>query len=99
MKESLNYGGIKFISELKIPIEYKGLALEADLRLDFWVENILPVEIKAVEYILPVHEAQIITYLKLLEKPEGLLINFNVTNIFYEGQKTYVNELFQNLED
>lgn len=51
------------------------------------VENILPVEIKAVEHILPVHEAQIITYLKLLEKPEGLLINFNVTNIFYEGQK------------
>jgi hypothetical protein len=79
--------------------EFQGLALEADLRLDFLVENILPVEIKAVEHILPVHEAQIISYLKLLEKPEGLLINFNVTNIFYEGQKTYVNELYRNLED
>lgn len=99
LEKEFELRGIKFISELKIPIEYKGLTLEADLRLDFLVENILPVEIKAVEHILPVHEAQIITYLKLLEKPEGLLINFNVTNIFYEGQKTYVNEFFQNLED
>ena len=87
------------MSEFKIPIEYKGLELEADLRLDFLVENILPVEIKAVEYILPVHEAQIITYLKLLEKPEGLLINFNVTNIYKEGQKTYVNELYRELKE
>jgi len=99
LEKEFELRGIKFISELKIPIEYKGLALEADLRLDFLVENILPVEIKAVEHILPVHEAQIISYLKLLEKPEGLLINFNVTNIFYEGQKTYVNEFFRNLED
>jgi GxxExxY protein len=99
LEKEFELRGIKFISELKIPIEYKGLALEADLRLDFLVENILPIEIKAVEHILPVHEAQIISYLKLLEKPEGLLINFNVTNIFYEGQKTYVNEFFRNLED
>lgn len=99
LEKEFQLRGIQFISELKIPIDYKGLALEADLRLDFLVENILPVEIKAVEHILPVHEAQIISYLKLLEKPEGLLINFNVTNIFYEGQKTYVNELYRNLED
>lgn len=99
LEKEFELRGIKFISELRIPIEYKGLTLEADLRLDFLVENIIPVEIKAVEHILPVHEAQIISYLKLLEKPEGLLINFNVTNIFYEGQKTYVNELFRNLED
>jgi GxxExxY protein len=99
LEKEFELRGIKFISELRIPIEYKGLTLEADLRLDFLVENIMPVEIKAVEHILPVHEAQIISYLKLLEKPEGLLINFNVTNIFYEGQKTYVNELFRSLED
>ena len=99
LEKEFELRGINYVSELKIPIQYKELALEADLRLDFLVENILPVEIKAVEQILPVHEAQIITYLKLLEKPEGLLINFNVTNIFYEGQKTYVNEFFKNLED
>jgi GxxExxY protein len=99
LEKEFELRGIQFISQLKIPIEYKGLALEADLRLDFFIENILPVEIKAVEYILPVHEAQIISYLKLLEKPQGLLINFNVINIFYEGQKTYVNELYRNLND
>jgi GxxExxY protein len=67
--------------------------------LDFFIENILPVEIKVVEYSLPVHEAQIISYLKLLEKPQGLLIYFNVINIFYKGQKTYVNEFYRNLND
>ena len=99
LQKEFELRGISFMSEFKIPIEYKGLELEADLRLDFLVENILPVEIKAVEYILPVHEAQIITYLKLLEKPEGLLINFNVTNIYKEGQKTYVNELYRELKE
>ena len=99
LQKEFELRGILFMSEFKIPIEYKGLELEADLRLDFLVENILPVEIKAVEYILPVHEAQIITYLKLLEKPEGLLINFNVTNIYKEGQKTYVNELYRELKE
>ncbi|HXK82087.1 MAG TPA: GxxExxY protein [Bacteroidales bacterium] len=99
MKHELKLRKIRFISELIIPIEYKGENLDAELRCDFFIEDILPVELKAVEYILPVHEAQIITYMKLLESPEGLLINFNVTNIFKEGQKTYVSELYRNLPE
>lgn len=69
------------------------------IRCDLFIENILPVELKAVEYLLPVHEAQIITYMKLLEVPDGLLINFNVSHLFKEGQKTYVNELYRSLPE
>ncbi len=99
LKHELLDRGIKFQSELIVPVNYKGLKLDAELRCDLFIENILPVELKAVEYILPVHEAQIITYMKLLEVPEGLLINFNVSHLFKEGQKTYVNELYRNLPE
>ena len=57
------------------------------------------VELKAIESLLPIHEAQLITYMKLLFLPKGILINFNVVNIFKQGQKTYVNELFRNLPE
>ena len=97
LKHEFIQRGIHFQSELKVPVNYKGLELDADLRLDFLVENILPVELKAVDEIHPIHEAQLLTYMKLLDKPEGLLINFNVTNIFKEGQRTFVNEMYRNL--
>jgi len=61
------------------------------------VENVLIVEIKAIEGIAPVHEAQVLTYMRLLEKPKGLIINFNCTNIFKDGQKTLVNDIYANL--
>lgn len=99
LKHELTERGIKFQSELVVPVDYKGLQLDTELRCDLFVENILPVELKAVEYVLPVHEAQIITYMKLLRAPEGLLINFNVKHLFKEGQKTYVNELFRGLPE
>ena len=88
-----------FLSELIIPIEYKGLELDADLRCDFFVDDCIVVELKAIERILPIHEAQLLTYMKLLEAPKGLLINFNVSNLFKEGQKTYVNEFFRYLPE
>ena len=97
LKHELSIRNIHFQSELKVPVTYKGLDIDTELRCDLFVENILTVELKAVEYVLPVHEAQILTYMKLLESPEGLLINFNVVNLFSEGQKTYVNELYRNL--
>ena len=88
---------LNFKNQLWIPIEYKGIHLEADLRLDVLVEDLLLVELKAIEGILPVHEAQVLTYMKLLRKPKGILINFNCTNIFKEGQKTFVNEHYASL--
>ena len=97
LKHELSIRNIHFQSELKVPVTYKGLDIDTELRCDLFVENILTVELKAVEYVLPVHEAQILTYMKLLESPEGLLINFNVANLFSDGQKTYVNEFYRNL--
>jgi GxxExxY protein len=99
LKHELVNQGIRFNSELIVPVNYKGLQLDAQLRCDLFIENILPVELKAVDYIMPVHEAQIITYMKLLGVPEGLLLNFNVSNLFKEGQRTYVNELFRSLPE
>ena len=52
------------------------------------------VELKAMDAIAPIHQAQLLTYMRLLEKPKGLIINFNCTNVFKEGQKTMVNDLY-----
>ena len=90
---------IGFVSELSIPIQYKDIHLDADLRCDLLVENDVVVELKAIDKILPIHEAQLLTYMKLLQVPIGLMINFNCTNIYSEGQKTYVNEWYRLLED
>ena len=85
---------LNFKSQLITPINYKGIIFEADLRIDILVENLVIVELKAMEGILPIHDAQVLTYMKLLQKPKGVLLNFNCTNIFREGQKTFVNEYY-----
>lgn len=99
MKKELIIRGLHFQSEMLVPVHYKGLQIDTELRCDFFVEDTLVVELKAVEFILPIHEAQIITYMKLLKSPEGLMINFNTKNIFQDGQKSYVNEFYRLLED
>jgi len=99
LKHELFLRGIKYQSELIVPVEYKGINIETELRCDLFIENILTVELKAVEQVLPIHEAQILTYMKLLQSPIGLLINFNVTHLYKEGQKTYVNEFYRNLNE
>ena len=99
LMHELHLRNIEFKSEMIVPVNYKGLDVVTELRCDFFVENILIVEIKSVESILPIHEAQLITYMKLLKSPKGLMINFNVLNIYNDGQKTYVNELFRNLPE
>jgi len=72
----LNEKGIKYEKQLEIPIIYKGLSL-GDYRLDLLVENEIIVELKAVDRMEPVFEAQILTYLKVTSKKIGLIINFN----------------------
>lgn len=99
LKHELSLRGINYISELVIPINYKGIEIEADLRLDLLVEGVLPVELKATDGFNPIHETIILSYMKLLEKPEGLLINFNVVNLYKEGQRTFVNELYRMLPE
>lgn len=97
--KELEIRSINFISECNIPINYKGFELESKLRCDILVENSLVVELKALAQMNPIYEAQLLTYMNLLEKPIGLLINFNVKNIYYEGQQTYVNEIYNTLWD
>jgi GxxExxY protein len=95
LKEELLYRKLNFFTEMKVPLIYRNKELQADLRCDLFVENCLVVELKAVSEINPVHQAQIMTYMKLLKAPKGIIINFNCFNIFKEGQKTFVNEYFK----
>lgn len=74
----LDEAGIKYRREVPVPLVYKGVRLDCGYRLDFVIEEVLIVEIKSVEKILPVHKAQLLTYLKLTGLPIGLLMNFNV---------------------
>ncbi|WP_316801156.1 GxxExxY protein [Pedobacter frigidisoli] len=97
MMHELERRDIQFATELSIPIDYKGLQIEADLRCDLLVENTLVVELKSVSNIAPIHIAQLLTYMKLLNQPMGLIINFNCTHIFKEGQRTYVNKLYERI--
>lgn len=99
MIKELNLRGINFQSELTIPIEYKGLELESDLRCDLFIEKILVLELKACEKINPVEVSKLLSYMNQLDAPIGLMINFNVTNIYSEGQKSYVNEKFRSLKE
>jgi GxxExxY protein len=85
---------ISFQQELEIPLEYKGHTVEAMFKCDFFIENLVVVELKAVSEILPIHHAQVINYMNLLKVPKGILLNFNVTNLFKYGQKTFVNKYY-----
>ena len=84
-------------SQIKIPINYKGSDLEAELMLDLLVEDLIVVEIKAVEALNPIYAAQLLSYMRLLEKPKGILLNFCSVNVFKEGQKTFVNNFYASL--
>lgn len=72
---------IKFASELLVPIIYKGTRVENAYRIDLLIEDWLVVEIKAIDQLLPVHQAQVLTYLKLSGARQGLLINFNSSRL------------------
>ncbi len=91
--------GIAFKNQIWVPIKYKGLELNTELRLDVLVEDILCVELKAQEGLLPIHDAILLSYMQMLQKPKGILINFHCTNIFKAGQKTLVNSLFSLLPE
>ncbi len=97
LKEELLHRKINFLTEMKIPVIYKDKELEIDFRCDLFVEDCLVVELKSVKEVTPVFEAQLLTYMKLLKSPKGILINFNCSNIFHDGQKTFVNEYFRKL--
>lgn len=95
--EELKHRNISFSTEHIIPVTYKNIILDTKLRADLLIENCLVIELKSVEKIKPIFEAQLLTYMKLLKAPKGILVNFNCRNIFNEGQKTFVNDFFNML--
>ncbi|HLZ41170.1 MAG TPA: GxxExxY protein [Candidatus Sulfotelmatobacter sp.] len=81
----LHLRGILFERQLPLPVDYKGVKLDCGYRLDLVVENVLILEIKCLEHVLPVHEAQLLTYLKMTGKRVGLILNFNVSTLTRGG--------------
>ena len=77
----LSGGGIPFQMELPVPVRYKEVLLDCGYRIDLLVRGDLIVEIKSAEALLPIHQAQILTYMRLAKISIGLLINFNVTRL------------------
>lgn len=91
--------GLSFDSEVWVTVPFKGIIVDTELRCDLLIEKSIVVELKAVETLLPIHEAQLLTYMKLLDVLKGILINFNVLNLYKDGQRTFVNEKFRHLPD
>jgi len=89
MAYELSKAGINFNLEYAVPIKYKEVQISCSYRIDILVENKIILELKSVEEIIPIHEAQILTYMKLSNKNIGLLINFNVT-LLKDGIKRFV---------
>lgn len=83
--------GLFIERQKQLPIVYKGIHIDYGYGMDVVVENEVVIELKSVEVLLPVHSAQILTYLQLAEKKVGLLINFNVS-VLKDGIKRYINK-------
>jgi GxxExxY protein len=79
----LELRGIPYYSEVALPLEYKGLEIAKGYVIDLLIEDSVIVEVKSVEKLLPVHSAQLMTYMRLKRAPSGLLINFNVHTLFH----------------
>ena len=90
LAHELRKRGLEVETQVALPVFYDGIKLDAGYRIDMLVENAIIVELKAVEHFLPIHEAQLLSYLKLSGKKLGLLLNFNVVH-FKNGIKRLIN--------
>ena len=81
LKYELVNAGLTVVSQLELPIQYKGVEIDTGYRLDLLVEDQVIVELKAIDKLLAIHEAQLLSYLKLSKRKVGLLINFNVPRL------------------
>lgn len=85
----LTLSRINFTSEYPLPVEYKGIHLDCGYRIDLLIENQIILELKSVEQLMGIHEAQLLTYMKLANIKQGFLINFNV-ELLKHGLKSFV---------
>jgi len=90
LRHELSTDGYRAAVQVGLPVIYRGVKLEPGYRIDLLVENLVIVEIKSVDAISPVHQAQLLSYLKLSGKSLGLLINFNVVHL-KDGIRRFVN--------
>ena len=90
--------GLAFEAQKTIDVMYKGQSLDSGLKLDVFVESLVVVELKTVEELAPIHEAQVLTYLKLTGAPLGLLLNFNVT-VLRNGIRRLLNKQHEIVDD
>ena len=91
--EELKSNDLNVLNQVKLPVIYKGKSLDKDFYIDILVNNLVIVELKSVEVMLPVHEVQLLTYLRLANKKLGLLINFNVP-VLKDGIRRRINGYF-----
>ena len=97
LEKEFELQNIYYESEKYVDIHYKGNIINSRLKVDFVIEEALVLEIKAVKEMQDIFIAQTITYMNLLEVPKSILVNFNCTNIFKEGQRTFVNDIYRSL--
>jgi GxxExxY protein len=90
LQHQLHEGGLRSAAQVGLPVVYHGVRLELGYRMDLLVGELVVVEIKSVDAVSPVHQAQLLSYLKLSGKSLGLLINFNVVHL-KDGIKRFVN--------
>ena len=98
LKYELIKNGYSVKQQFVVPIIYDGIEMSTKLIIDLLVNDCIVIEIKAQEETLPVHEAQLLTYMKVLKMPQGLLINFFTTNIT-KSMKPFINEYFNQLPE
>ena len=94
MCESLKERGLRFARQMPVPIRYRGVEIDNAFRADILVEDILLIELKSTEQHAPVHAKQLLTYLRLLELPLGLLMNFGAAS-YKEGIRRLANDYYR----
>jgi len=94
LEKEFKLRNIEYKSEFQIPVIYKDEYLNCDFKCDFLIEDLIVLEIKAVSSLLEIHKSQILNYMNLLKVPKGVLVNFNVKNIYHFGQETFINKYF-----
>jgi GxxExxY protein len=90
LQHELSLSNLRFVVQQPVPIVYKGVTMQAAHRIDLLVEDMVIVEVKSVDGLAPVHNAQLLTYVRLTDRPAGLLINFNVPRLML-GVKRVLN--------
>ena len=94
MCESLKERGLRFARQMPVPIRYRGVEIDNAFRADILVEDILLIELKSTEQHAPVHAKQLLTYLRLLDLPLGLLMNFGTAS-YKEGVRQLANDYYR----